>query len=190
MKKGQEVVMYLTNKTLISILFGVIISLVSLRCFSLTLDGCVDSVRLIKSTTKFPIRLDEVTEMIDISCSAELYKGKPIYEYTYLLGVTKDKLNIDVSKVMKVQLFNLNCVEQFEPASEYANKKYIYIDSLQNVVGEVFISSEECIAAAKSAKRIDENLKVISNQKNEDLSKAIILRQLNKALDNSELAPH
>ena len=190
MKKGQEVDMYHINKTLILILFGVIISLVSLRCFSLTLDGCVDSVRSIKSTTKFPIRLDDVTEVIDINCSAELYSGKPTYEYTYLVGITKDKLNIDVSKVMKVQLFNSNCVEQFDRASEYANKKFIYIDSLQNVIGEVFISSEECIAAAKSAKRIDENLKDISNKKNEDLSKAIILRQLNKALDNSELAPH
>ena len=113
---------------------------------SLTLQDCKEAVDNSKKEVKFPSTLDELTEFTDMKCGAELYLGKPTYEYYYkTIKATRSQLRADFQSIAKTTIFNDTCIKNFNSLSEYANRKYIYTDSNNERITEVLISSDECM---------------------------------------------
>jgi chromosome segregation ATPase len=138
---------------------------------TLTLQDCREAVANSKKEVKFPSKLDEFTEFTDMKCGSELYMGKPTYEYFYkITTATKNQLRPDFQKAAKAAIFRDTCTQSFNSLSEFANRKYIYIDSKGEKVTEVFISSDECTETPAARLAIKASTETQENRTREKVS--------------------
>ena len=138
---------------------------------TLTLQDCREAVANSKKEVKFPSKLDEFTEFTDMKCGSELYMGKPTYEYFYkITTATKNQLRPDFQKAAKTAIFRDTCTQNFNSLSEFANRKYIYIDSKGEKVTEVFISSDECTETPAARLAIKASTETQENRTREKVS--------------------
>ena len=146
---------------------------------TLTLQDCKEAVVNSKKEHKLPFMVGDFTQVSDLQCGTATYLGKPTYEY--YIKIINATLELDFEKSVKENIFNETCVKNFDPLSEYANRKYIYFDSNNVKITEVFISSDECMGTP--AGRLATKANKLDSKNNPEITQAQYLEQLNNYRD-------